>query len=318
MQCPWTFGYHRGRMWDPKLLDSLNERFAIAGVLKFEAGSGGLIRAAVGGRPAEGHVYLHGAHVTHYRSAGQQPLLFLSERSRFATGQAIRGGVPVIFPWFGARTGHPEAPDHGFARTREWAVESVEHAQDGSVAVTLALEDDDATRRTWPHAFGVRQRAVFGTRLEITLEVENRSDRPFQVEEALHTYLLVGDVAQASIDGLGGSVYIDKTDGMKRKTLAAGPLRLDGTTDRVFLDTRSTCVVADPVLARRIVVEKTGSATTVGWTPLREKAGAMADLGEDQWRSMLCVEAANAADNAVHLASGERHAMRVVIGAEAP
>jgi glucose-6-phosphate 1-epimerase len=243
--------------------------------------------------------------------------LFLSERSQFASGKAIRGGVPVIFPWFGARAGHPEAPDHGFARTREWAVESVEHANNGSVAVTLAFEDDDATRGTWPHAYRVRHRVVFGKRLEMTLEVENRSDQPFQFEEALHTYLLVGDVAQASIDGLGGSVYIDKIDEMQRKSLGAGPLRLDGTTDRVFLDTRSTCIVADPVLTRRIVVEKTGSATTVVWNPWHEKASTMADLGDDQWRLMLCVEAANAADNAVHLASGERHAMRVVIGAEA-
>ena len=317
MQCPWTFGYHRGRMWDPKLLDSLNERFAIAGVLKFEAGSGGLIRAAVGGRSAEGHVYLHGAHVTHYRPAGQRPLLFLSERSRFATGQAIRGGVPVIFPWFGARAGHAEAPDHGFARTREWAVESVEPASDGSVAVTLALEADDATRPTWPHEFRVRHRVVFGERLEMTLEVENRSGHAFDFEEALHTYVLVGDVGQVSIAGLGGGVYIDKTDDMRRKTLAAGPLRLNGTTDRVFLSTRAPCTVTDPVLARRIVVEKTGSSTTVVWNPWHEKASTMADLGDEQWRSMLCVEAANAADNAVHLAGGERHAMRVVIGAEA-
>jgi glucose-6-phosphate 1-epimerase len=304
-------------MSDPKLIDSLNERFAVAGVLEFEVGSGGLIRAAIGGRAAEGHVYLHGAHVTHHRPTGRRPLLFLSERSQFASGKAIRGGVPVIFPWFGARAGHPEAPDHGFARTREWAVESVEHSNDGSVAVTLAFEDDDVTRRTWPHAFRVRHRVVFGARLEMTLEVENRSGNSFSFEEALHTYALVGDVAQASIDGLGGSVYIDKTDGMQRKTLASGPLRLNGTTDRVFLDTRSTCTVTDPVLARRIVVEKTGSATTVVWNPWHEKASTMADLGDDQWRSMLCVEAANAADNAVHLAGGERHAMRVVIGAEA-
>ncbi len=317
MQCPWTFGYHRGRMSDPKLLDSLNERLAIAGVLKFEAGSGGLIRAAVGGRSAEGHVYLHGAHVTHYRPAGQRPLLFLSERSRFATGKAIRGGVPVIFPWFGARAGHSEAPDHGFARTREWAVESVEPASDGSVAVTLALEADDATRSTWPHEFRVRHRVVFGERLEMTLEVENRSGHAFDFEEALHTYVLVGDVGQVSIAGLGGVVYVDKTDDMRRKTLAAGPLRLNGTTDRVFLSTRAPCTVTDPVLARRIVVEKTGSSTTVVWNPWHEKASTMADLGDEQWRSMLCVEAANAADNAVHLAGGERHAMRVVIGAEA-
>src|SRR5499426_794411 len=161
-------------MSDPTLLDSLNERFAIAGLLEFEAGSGGLIRAAVGGRSAEGHVYLHGAHVTHYRAAGQRPLLFLSERSQFVTGKAIRGGVPVIFPWFGARVAHPEASDHGFARTREWAVESVERASDGSVAVTLALEADDATRSTWPHEFTIRHRVMFRKRLEMTLEVENR------------------------------------------------------------------------------------------------------------------------------------------------
>jgi glucose-6-phosphate 1-epimerase len=304
-------------MPDPTLLDSLNERFAIAGVLKFEAGSGGLMRAAVGGRSAEGHVYLHGAHVTHYRPAGQRPLLFLSERIRFATGKAIRGGVPVIFPWFGARAGHPEAPDHGFARTREWAVESVDPGSDGSVAVTLALEADDATRATWPHDFRLRHRVVFGEQIEMTLEVENRSDHPFDFEEALHTYVLVGDVGQVSIAGLGGGVYIDKTDDMRRKTLAAGSLRLSGTTDRVFLNTGGTCTVTDPVLARRIVIEKTGSTTTVVWNPWQEKASAMADLGDEQWRSMLCVEAANAADNAVHLARGERHAMRVVIGAEA-
>src|SRR5262249_16853644 len=152
--------------------------------------------------------------------------------------------------------------------------------------------------------FKVRHRVVFGERLEMTLEVENRSGQSFEFEEALHTYLLVGDVGQAPIAGLGGVVYIDKTDDMKRKTLAGGPLQLNGATDRVFLGTRAPCTVTDSLLARRIVVEKTGSATTVVWNPWDEKATAMADLGDDQWRSMLCVEAANAADNAVHLGGG--------------
>jgi D-hexose-6-phosphate mutarotase len=195
-------------------------------------------------------------------------------------------------------------------------VESVASASDGSVAVTLALEADDDTRPTWPHEFRIRHRVVFGERLEMTLEVENLSSEPFDFEEALHTYLLVGDVGQVSITGLGGGDYIDKTEDMRRKTLAADPLQLTGTTDRVFLDTRATCSVTDPVFARRIVVEKTSSSTTVLWNPWREKASTMADLGNDQWRSMLCVEAANAADNAVHLAGGERHAMHVVIGAQ--
>ena len=189
-----TFEYHRDTMSDPKLLDSLNERFAVAGVVRFDAGSGRLIRASISGPTAEGHVYLHGAHVTRHRPVGRRPLLFLSERSQFAEGTAIRGGVPVIFPWFGARAGYPGAPDHGFARTREWIVESVEQMADRAVAVTLVLDADEATRQTCPHEFRIRHRVVFGDRLEMTLEVENRSGEPMLFEEALHTYLLVGDV----------------------------------------------------------------------------------------------------------------------------
>jgi glucose-6-phosphate 1-epimerase len=299
----------------PRSLEALNERLAIPGAVRFEAGSGGFVRAAVAVPAAEAHVYLHGAHVTHYRPAGQQALLFLSERSLFAAGRAIRGGVPVIFPWFGARAGDPHAPDHGFARTREWTVESVERSDDGSVALTLQLEPDHVTRQLWPHEFRIRHRVVVGARLEMALEVENCSREPFTLEEALHTYLLVGDVRQASVTGLGGVTYIDKTDGMKRKTLAAGPLRLTETTDRVFLDTRESCTVTDPVLSRRLVVDKSGSATTVVWNPWLEKAETMADLGHDEWRSMLCLEAANAADDAIHLAGGQRHTMSVVIRA---
>jgi len=118
-----------------------------------------------------------------------------------------------------------------------------------------------------------------------------------------------GDVGQVSIAGLGGVVYVDKTDDMRRKTLAAGPLRLNGTTDRVFLSTRAPCTVTIRFLAGGSSSRKTGSSTTVVWNPWHEKASTMADLGDEQWRSMLCVEAANAADNAVHLEGGERHAM---------
>ncbi|HXJ84320.1 MAG TPA: D-hexose-6-phosphate mutarotase [Candidatus Methylomirabilis sp.] len=305
-------------MASARSLDSLNERFGIPGAVRFEAGQGGLVRAAVTVPAAEAHVYLHGAHVTHYRPAGHHALLFLSERSHFVEGKAIRGGVPVIFPWFGARAGDPTAPDHGFARTREWALESVERSAVGSVAVTLSLEPDDATRRMWPHDFRLRHRIVFGARLEMALEVVNRSGEPFTFEEALHTYLLVGDVRQASVTGLGAITYIDKTDEMKRKTLASEPLVLTRTTDRVFVDTRGPCAVSDPVLARRLVVDKDGSATTVVWNPWSDRAATMADLGHDEWRSMLCLEAANAADNALHLAGGQQHTMRVVIQVAAP
>jgi len=303
-------------MTTPPSIDSLNEAFAIPGVAAFEAGPGGLLRAALTPPTAEAQVYLHGAQVTHHQPAGEPPLLFLSSRSRFAAGAAIRGGVPVVFPWFGARVGHPEAPDHGFARISDWTVESVEQPDAGSVAITLALEPTDATQRLWPQDFRLRERVVIGPRLAITLEVENRARAPVTVELALHTYLRVGDVRDASIGGLEGVTYIDKVDGMRRKVLPAGPFRLGGSTDRVFVDTRSPVSVIDPRLARRTVVDKQGSATTIVWNPWSEKAAAMADLGAGEWRSMLCVEAANALDNALALGPGERHSMAVAIHAE--
>jgi glucose-6-phosphate 1-epimerase len=296
-------------------LVSLNRRFGIGSVAEFVAGEGGLPCLHVTAPAADARIYLHGAHVTHHQPVAQAPLLFLSARSRFTPGTAIRGGVPIVFPWFGPHVGHPRAPDHGFARISEWSVESVERAGDG-VAIVLTLEPSAATRALWPGDFHLTYRIGVDAALRLSLEVENRSGAPFAFEEALHTYLAVGDVHQAAVDGLGGAPYVDKTDGMRRTVLPPGPFRPSAETDRVFVGARGPCAVIDPVLGRRLVVDKHGSATTVVWNPWSDAAARMADLGADQWTSMLCVEAANAMDDAVTLAPGARHAMVVVIGAE--
>jgi glucose-6-phosphate 1-epimerase len=294
-------------------LGALNERFAVPRTVSFDAGVGGLTRAIVTTPAAEAHIYLHGAHVTHYRPAGQEPVLFLSPHSRFEAGKAIRGGVPIVFPWFGARAGHPSAPDHGFARISAWAVEAADRSHDGLVSLLLALEPSEATRAMWAPDFRIAARVEIGAELAIALEVENRSAESFAFEEALHTYLQVGDAAQASITGLEGTSYLDKTDGFRRKTLGAEPLRLTAETDRVFLDTRGPHEVMDPLLGRRLILEKRGSGNTVVWNPWREKSAAMADLGADQWRSMLCVETANVGDGTVTLAPGAHHSMGMVV-----
>jgi glucose-6-phosphate 1-epimerase len=296
-------------------LEALDARFGIRDLVRFEAGEGGLPCVLVTAPAAEARIYLHGAHVTHHRPTGQSPLLFLSARSRFTAGTAIRGGVPIVFPWFGPRPGDPRAPDHGFARISEWSVQSVERAGDG-VTVVLTLPPSDATRALWPSEFRLTYRIAVDAALRLTLEVENRSAAPFTFEEALHTYLAVGDVREATVDGLGGARYVDKTDGMRRTMLPPGPFRPSAETDRVFVGARDRCAVIDPVLGRRLVVDKHGSATTVVWNPWSDKAARMTDLGADQWTSMLCVEAANAMEDAVTLAPGARHAMGVVIGAE--
>lgn len=282
-----------------------------------EAGNGGLERVRVSGPHAEAEIYLQGGHVTHWQPRGAAPVLFLSGRALYAPGKAIRGGVPLIFPWFGPHATDPGKPMHGFARSRTWRLATSGPGPDGAVVVELALDDDDATRAAWPPAFGLRYRVTVGATLIMELSTTNTSSAPFTFEAALHTYLAVGDVERVSLTGLEDTPYIDKVDAMTRKRQGRDPLRLTGETDRVFLGTTRRCVVSDPGLGRRLIVDKTGSATTVVWNPWAIKAPGIADLDPDGWRRMVCVETANAADDAVPLAAGARHRMSATIRVEA-
>jgi D-hexose-6-phosphate mutarotase len=282
----------------------------------FHDGPGGLVCLRVTTPLARAELFLHGAHVTRFQPAGTAPALFLSSASHFAPDKPIRGGVPVIFPWFGARAGHSEAPAHGFARTLPWQIEALSSADWHTVSVVFRLESNDTTRELWPYDFVLRHRVNIGKQLEMMLEVENTSSEPFHFEEALHTYLAVSDVRTLGVIGLAETAYLDKVDGAQRKRQDSAPVRLVGETDRVYLDTRAACHFDDPGLTRRIIVAKTGSETTVLWNPWIAKAKAMADFGDDEWPGMVCIETANAADNVIDLASGATHRMKATVSVE--
>ncbi len=249
--------------------------------------------------------YTQGAHITQWTPAGQRPVLFTSSRSAFSAGKAIRGGVPIIFPWFGPRGGGLPGPAHGFARTSEWKVESSGTRAGGAQEVRFSLTSEDG-------AWQVRFAAVFGRNLEMQLDVKNTSSASSKFEEALHTYFAVGDIHKVSVTGLENTVYIDKTDGFKEKH-QQGTVLIAKETDSVYLNTTSTCVIHDPVWARNISVEKSGSHSTVVWNPWIEKTKGMSDMAPDEWLGFICVESANAGPNAVTLAAGESHVLRVVI-----
>lgn len=294
----------------------LARRFDIPGMLRFEEAPGGLARAVVSTPLAEAQLYVQGAHLAQWTPRGRRPLLFVSSKSLFATGKAIRGGVPIIFPWFGARGGGQPGPAHGFARSVEWAVEGTKLRDDGKVEIRLTLAPSDTTRGFFDAAFDLRYRVTLGSELEMELETRNEGTEPFSYEEALHTYFAIADIDQASVSGLEGTTYIDKTDGFKRKTLGSEAVRIGEETDQVHLNTGAACVVHDPVWHRRIIVEKSGSDSTVVWNPWIEKARGMADMAEGDWKGMICVETANAADNAVRLAPGRSHQLTASIRVE--
>jgi glucose-6-phosphate 1-epimerase len=279
----------------------------------FETGPAGLTRALISTEAAEAEIYLQGAHLAHWKPRGHRPVLFMSLRSFFAPGKAIRGGVPVIFPWFGGRSDGKPGPAHGFARTAAWSVQGYSLAGAGGVQIVLGLNADDASRALGFDHFSARFTVTIGDTLEMALAVENSGSEPLKYEEALHTYFSISDIADVSISGLEGTTYIDKTDRFLRKTQPNEPIRIAKETDQVHLDTKADCTIHDPAWNRRILIGKTGSNSTVVWNPWIAKTAGMADMAPDEWKTMVCVETANAAENAVILGPGESHTLTTTI-----
>jgi glucose-6-phosphate 1-epimerase len=282
-----------------------------AGVL-LQPGRGNLDRLTIDTPGCTGEIYLHGAHVTAWAPRGSAPVVWISAASAFETGRPIRGGVPLCFPWFGPHPANPGRAPHGFARLVPWSLDRVVRERD-IVTVTLALRNDADYDDLWPHRCALTYTASFGRELALELAVRNIGATTCPIQEALHTYFAVGDIRQVAIEGLGGVTYVDKMRGGERCVQDVAPIRFTGETDRPYLDTEAAATIVDAAWKRRIVVDKGGSRTTVVWNPWLAKAKAMPDFGDDEWLAMVCVEAANALDNAYTLAPGDEHRLRMRI-----
>lgn len=249
---------------------------------------------------AEVEIYLQGAHVASWRPPGGEEVLFMSRHTHLEPGVPIRGGIPVVFPQFSDRG---PLPKHGFARTLPWEV--VEEGVDatGAAAARLRLTDSEETRRLWPHPFLAEVHVSLDDGLTTTLSVTNTGDRAFAFTSALHTYYRVGDVRRTSVHGLDGSWYLGVAPGGE-PTEMRGPLPVEGETDGVYAGAADRLLILDPALNRALVIEKTGFADAVVWNPWIEKARALPDFGDDEYREMLCVEPANIA-LPTHLVPGQ-------------
>lgn len=264
-----------------------------------------------------GTVHLHGAHLTSWAPIDVAPAdddrgrgaaaeqLWLSRDSSYGPGTAIRGGVPICFPWFAKGPGDRE-PQHGFARRVPWRFAGATDDTDG-VTVRLRLADTDLAadvpgRDRWPYPFEAEYAVGLGRELSLDLTVRNTGSEPFPVGGALHTYLAVPDVARTSLTGLEGASYVDKVTGTDRRQQDA--VTFDGETDRVYASTA-------PVLVRdgstdRVRVHSSGASHTVVWNPGPSRAAAMADVPDDGWPRWVCVEAAVPYHDEVEVAPGDR------------
>lgn len=252
-------------------------------------------------------MYLHGAHVSSWVPNCAEEILFLSAESEFKEGKAIRGGIPICFPWFGPKKDDKNAPSHGFVRTRPWTLENIEDSGT-DIRVSMYCESSPETRQWWDFDFRIQHEVRFGTELQCDLQVMNTGSNQLTFEVAQHTYFHVGDIDRVQITGLEGTRYLDKVAGGIER-LQEEAIVFRGETDRIYLNTLNPVTLLDASTARKCIVEKNGSRNTVIWNPWIDKARALRDFGDDEYRVMACIETACIGEGSVSLESGQQHTM---------
>lgn len=250
---------------------------------------------------AQATVLLHGAHVVSWIPPLGEEQLYLSPETAYGGSAAVRGGVPVIFPQFSQQG---PLPRHGFARNRAWKLEEAQVRGDHAYAV-LVLEDDDATRAIWPHAFRVEMTVSVDTRkLEMELAVINTGDTPFEFQAALHTYLATGDVRKAQLEGLIGQNYQDSVVDQPRQQWV-DVVTIVQELDRIYWSPPKQLLLRE--VGRKVLIQQHQFDDVVVWNPGPEKCAELKDMPDDDWLRMLCVEAAQIGDR-VSLPPGEEWA----------
>jgi glucose-6-phosphate 1-epimerase len=276
-------------------------------------GQNGFTKAVIDNEFAHCEVYLHGAHVTSFIPKGGDDLLWLSKTAIFAQSKAIRGGIPLCWPWFGAHpTDHTKAA-HGFARVSQWQVVSAQTTEQGATELVLGMKASEQTRQWWPYDFDLQYKITVAQTLTVALTTTNTGKVAMQITQALHSYLALGDITKGRIQGLNGLSYSDKVDDSK-VIEQTGDIVVEQEVDRVYMNTKDSCLLIDDALKRTINVSKSGSDDTVVWNPWADKASIMADVHPNGHQTMVCIEAGNVLDNVIVIEAGERHSISQTLG----
>ena len=295
-------------------LDTLNNHFAIPSKLRFNAFGDGLIVADITNAHASASMCLQGGHLLSWQPTNTtEPVIWMSPAAQFSPQKAIRSGIPICWPWFGSHGTESTFPAHGFARTQLWQVTGTRSLDDGSTEIALSFVPAEATEAFWPQANASSRLDMLvnvGASLKIALITRNLGDTDFTITEALHTYFSVSDAAQVQVEGLDGIHFHDKAAGWTQGD-QVGNIGFAGEVDRVYVNSPERCTIVDPAWQRRIHISKLGSQSTVVWNPAAARAAQMGDLSAEGWQRFVCVESANALENAVTVKAGSSHTLAV-------
>jgi len=297
-------------------VEQLNKEFGISGQVEIVEGKGGFPVIEVNNEKAKARISVYSGQVISFQPAGEpQDILFLSESAYYKTGKAMKGGVPICWPWFGPDPEGKGRASHGFVRNRMWNLLSVEATPSGETKVKLGVSADEETQKVWPYSFELVIEIVVGAQLAVSLNTQNTGDEAFSITQALHTYFTIGDVNKVRVTGLDNAPYIDKVDGGTEKT-QHGDITVSEEVDRVYTKVKPKLTIEDEALGRRIQISSTNSHTAIVWNPWKEISTNMADLEDQDYQRFICVETANAADEVVEVAPESDYTMKAVYTVE--
>lgn len=299
-------------MTNATMIDQLNADFGIADHVTFVEGNGGFPLINIKNDHATAVISLYGGQVLSFQPISQEhDVLFLSPKAYYQSGKAIKGGVPICWPWFGPDPEGLGRPNHGFVRNRLWTVLSTDTTPSGETLITLGVSSTGETKELWPYDFDLRIEISVGTTLAIALMTLNRGDTPITITQALHTYFTIGDVNQVKVIGLDNTRYIDKVDGGAEKT-QSGAVAIAQEVDRIYKDVPRELIIDDSPLGRKIHITSTGSKSAVVWNPWVDISLKSGDLEDDAYMRFICVETTNAAEDVVTIPPGNEFRLTAI------
>ncbi|WOL19745.1 glucose-6-phosphate 1-epimerase [Canna indica] len=268
-------------------------------------------------RGSSAEVYFYGGHVTSWKNDHGEELLFLSSKAIFKPPKAIRGGIPICFPQFG---NHGNLEQHGYARNRFWSIDKdpppFSTVSPNKAYIDLIFKPNEEDLKIWPHSYEFRLRVTLGPGgdLMLTSRIRNTDGKPFSFTFAYHTYLSVSDISEVRVEGLETLDYLDNLKDKERFTEQGDAITFESEVDKIYLATPTKIAVIDHEKKRTFVLRKDGLPDAVVWNPWEKKAKSIADFGDDEYKHMLCVEAA-AVEKAITLKPGEEWKGRLELSA---
>ncbi len=264
---------------------------------------------SVENKSANAKIALQGAHLFHYQQHGKTPLLYVSNASPFVKGKAIRGGIPVCWPWFGKHKTQKDFPQHGFARTTLWQCTETKEEDEYHTEITLQLEANQENTIFWPYKAALLLKILIADTLSLQLRSTNLDTTPFTISSALHSYFSVSDISKVTVTGLEATPFID-TLTMEEK-LQKGGISITEETDRVYQEVCHPIELHDT--SRIVTINNIGSKSVVVWNPWIAKSASISDLDTIGYKKMLCIETANAFNDERRIEPGETHTLGMTI-----